>query len=53
LFLFLQSNKQEELLMAQLQSLRDQYDHKKNTVNDHVSQVELLRDEVCAQELLP
>jgi coiled-coil domain-containing protein 64 len=42
-----ESNKQEELLMAQLQALRDQYNQKRTSMNDHVSQVELMRDELA------
>ncbi len=41
-----QSNKTEEQLTAQLQGLRDQCNLRKSSLQDHVSSLEMLRDEV-------
>lgn len=47
LFFVRQSSRVEEQLTAQLQGLRDQCNLKKSSLQDHVSSLEVLRDEVC------
>lgn len=41
-----QSGKTEESLATQLNSLRDQCNQKKSSLQDHESHMEILRDEV-------
>jgi hypothetical protein len=42
-----QSSRVEEQLTAQLQGLRDQCNLKKSSLQDHMSSLDVLRDEVC------
>ena len=49
-YLFLQSAKHEEILGAELQSLKDQVNLKRSSMNEHVSHLESLREEVSYLE---
>lgn len=51
-FLFFKSGKTEESLSTQLNSLRDQCNLKKSSLQDHESHLELMRDEVSVQKKL-
>ena len=45
-FASFQSTKNEESLSAELQQLRDQVNLKRTSMNEHVSHLDMLRDEV-------
>ena len=46
IILFFQSAKHEEILGSELQSLKDQVNLKRSSMNEHVSHLESLREEV-------